>query len=371
MRAKPSLPTVDLVAGARPNFMKIAPLWRALSASDWCQPRIVHTGQHYDPAMSTAFFDDLELPAPDHHLGAGSGHHGEQTARVLQAYERLCLETPPDWTVVVGDVNSTFACALAAKKLLVPVAHLEAGLRSGDETMPEEINRLLTDRIADLLWTPSIDADVNLRREGVPEDRIVPVGNVMIDTLVAILPKIETNDACERFGVTAGNYAVATLHRPANVDDGTTLALLVEQLCRLANRLQVVLPLHPRTRARLDSFGLADRLEQDGLRLTGPLGYLDFMRLLTCSALVVTDSGGVQEETTWLGIPCVTVRPSTERPITVTAGTNRLSGPQEMLAHAERALREPRRVKSAPALWDGHAAERAAESLRSRIAHTV
>ncbi len=361
-------PIVHLIAAARPNFMKVAPVYHALKAEPWCQLRIIHTGQHYDANMSSAFFDDLAMPAPNHHLGVGSGSHAEQTAAVMVAHEKLCVAERPAWVIVVGDVNSTLACALNAAKLCIPVAHLEAGLRSGDRTMPEEINRIVTDAVADLLWTPSPDADENLRAEGVPAERIERVGNVMIDAYEMQRPRIEAAAARTGFGLDRRGYAVATFHRPANVDDKDTLQLIVEQLAATARRLPVVFPVHPRTRARIDGFGLAPLVEAaPGLLTTGPLGYIQFLSLVSEARLIITDSGGVQEETTYLQIPCLTVRTTTERPITITEGTNRLCQPADLGRLIDQVLAGAWPNGSRPELWDGHAAGRVAASLRSRL----
>ena len=359
---------VHLIAAARPNFMKVAPLYHALVSRRWCRPLLVHTGQHYDVGMSETFLVELGLPAPDVELGVGRGTQAEQTASVMVAYERLCLVSRPDWVVVVGDVNSTLACALAAKKLNLPVAHLEAGLRSFDRSMPEEINRIVVDAIADLLWTPSADADENLRREGVCADRVVRVGNVMIDSYELLRPRIAAAQAAQGMGLSPGRFGVVTLHRPANVDDSETLASLVEVLCAAATRLPLVFPVHPRTRNRLEQVGLWTRLASIApLRLTEPLGYVHFASLISDSRLVITDSGGIQEETTYLGVPCLTLRTSTERPITIGRGTNRLVGPETLLEQVDRILAGDRPRGERPELWDGHAAERAAASLRSRL----
>ncbi|HET7301572.1 MAG TPA: UDP-N-acetylglucosamine 2-epimerase (non-hydrolyzing), partial [Oleiagrimonas sp.] len=304
--------------------MKVAPLFHALRDQPWCCLRLVHTGQHYDANMSDAFFRDLDLPWPDLHLGVGSGSHAVQTAGVMMAYENACENDRPDLIVVVGDVNSTLACALVGAKRWITVAHLEAGLRSGDRRMPEELNRLVTDTLADILWTPSPDADENLAAEGVPTDKITHVGNIMIDSYELMRERIQASGERERLGLDEGGYAVATLHRPSNVDTQATLAALVGKLKATAARLPLVFPVHPRTRKNLEAFGLWESLsEAPGLTVTAPLGYVDFMNLVCGARLVVTDSGGIQEETTYLDIPCLTLRTTTERPITLTQGSNR------------------------------------------------
>jgi UDP-N-acetylglucosamine 2-epimerase (non-hydrolysing) len=355
-----------VVAGARPNFVKVAPVIKALKKAARAEVALVHTGQHYDYSMSAAFFEELFIPAPDIFLGVGSGNHGEQTARILSAFEEVLLKDPPAAVVVVGDVNSTLACALAAAKCGAPVAHVEAGLRSFDRAMPEEINRVLTDALADYLFTHSPDADENLRREGAPEERIFRVGNVMIDTLWEYEAAARARDVAGRLGLQAGGYAVCTLHRPSNVDDPGTLRTVVEILAELQSECPIVFPMHPRTRTRLETFGLADvLLEQKNLQAIDPLGYLDFIGLMATAAFVLTDSGGVQEETTVLGIPCLTMRECTERPVTVTLGTNAVVGtdPNRILAAARRVLKRdwPRGIL--PEGWDGHAAERIAAVL--------
>jgi UDP-N-acetylglucosamine 2-epimerase (non-hydrolysing) len=356
---------IHLVAGARPNFMKIGPFFHALSATDWAQPVIVHTGQHSDRLMSDVFLQELGLPAPHFNLAVGSGTHAETTAAVMVAYERLCQTEPPDFVVVVGDVNSTVGAALAAKKLLLRVAHLEAGLRSFDRTMPEEINRIVTDSISDLLWTPSEDADDNLRREGVARERIVRIGNIMIDAYEMLAPRIGAARSFVRFGLECHEYGVVTLHRPSNVDDPHKLAELMEQLGAASKQIPLVFPMHPRTSGRLAGKG-----EDSGIIFADPLPYIDFMSLVGNAALVITDSGGIQEETSYLGVPCLTVRTTTERPITLTMGTNRLIAPELISESVACVLldRESRLKSPEIPLWDGHAAERAAESLRQQLA---
>ena len=348
--------------------MKVAPLFHELSRRQWAEARIVHTGQHYDDAMSNDFFRDLRMPPPHHHLGVGGGTHAEQTARIMLAYEKLCIESRPKWAVVVGDVNSTLACAITAKKMCIPLAHLEAGLRSFDRTMPEEINRIVTDAIADLLWTPSADADANLRHEGIPANRIERVGNVMIDAYVMLSSTIFAAATYRDFHLDAGNYGVVTLHRPANVDSAEVLAVLVNELERAARRLPLIFPIHPRTRVRLEQTGLLAQLAASDVRVCEPLGYVRFMSLVSGAKVVVTDSGGVQEETTFLGIPCLTVRESTERPITVTDGTNRLIAAAEIARSVERVLAQSRPPARRPPLWDGHTAERVADSIERAVA---
>jgi UDP-N-acetylglucosamine 2-epimerase (non-hydrolysing) len=359
---------VHLIAAARPNFMKVAPLYHALVRESWCRPGIVHTGQHYDANMSEAFFADLRLPEPVHHLGVGSGTHAEQTGRTMIAYEGVCERERPDAIVVVGDVNATAACAMVGAKLCIPVAHLEAGLRSRDRRMPEEINRLVTDAIADLLWTPSVDADENLLAEGVPREKIECIGNIMIDSFEMLRAAIAAADTRQQLKLAGRPYAVVTLHRPSNVDAPDKLRELVAALVAVSRELAVVFAVHPRTRRRLEEFGLLEALSAAaGILLTAPLSYVEFMSLVTGCALAITDSGGVQEETTYLGIPCVTLRENTERPITITQGTNRLLEPAGLPAAARAALagQWPKGVR--PALWDGRAAERAAASLSARL----
>ena len=363
-----SKPIVHLVAGARPNFMKIAPVWHALSKADWCAPQIVHTGQHSDINMSEWFFRDLRLPAPHHHLAAKTGSHATTTGTTMIAYEALCLKERPAWSIVVGDVDSTIACAVTSKKLGISVAHLEAGLRSYDWSMPEEINRMLTDRISDLLWTPSSDGDENLAKEGVSRDRIELVGNVMIDSLVMAQPLIGAVDLNAVVGQPLPKqFSVVTLHRPSNVDTKERLQAVVALLRQLAQRLPVVFPIHPRTRLRLESFGLLGDLADSRIIQLKPLGYIEFVALVHKARLILTDSGGVQEESTYLGVPCLTLRENTERPITVTHGTNRLTKLEAALADVDALLSAPAGAVPVIPLWDGRAAERVAESLRNRM----
>jgi UDP-N-acetylglucosamine 2-epimerase (non-hydrolysing) len=344
--------------------MKLAPVARALAARDAVRHVVVHTGQHYDAGMSDAFFRDLGIPAPDHNLGVGSGSHAQQTAAIMQRFEPALVAERPDVVLVYGDVNSTVAAALVAAKLGVRVGHVEAGLRSRDWTMPEEINRVVTDRLADLLFTPSRDGDANLLAEGVPAGRIHFVGNVMIDSLVHALPAARAAAAAARWGLGGRRFVVVTLHRPSNVDDPVVLADLMAALARLARDVPILFPVHPRTRGRLDALKLAPP-PGDPLRMIEPIGYLDMLGLVHDAALVVTDSGGLQEETSFLGVPCVTVRPNTERPVTCTQGTNRLVAPDG--ASLERAAREALERPRVPHVqierWDGRAGERIAEVL--------
>jgi len=351
------------VVGARPNFMKMAPLVRCLEQRGVAQ-RLVHTGQHYDDNMSRVFFDDLGLPRPEIHLGVGSGSHAEQTARVMVEFEKVCLEQRPDLVVVVGDVNSTLACSVVSAKLCVPVAHVEAGLRSFDLRMPEEINRMVTDRLSEILLTPSPDGDRNLLREGVPAARIHRVGNIMIDSLVASLGRARDTDILARLALAPRGFGVLTLHRPSNVDAPDTLLGIMQAVHELSRELPIVFSCHPRTAARLRELPGYRALEGLGdLRVLPPLGYLDFLGLYSQSRVVLTDSGGLQEETTYLGIPCLTLRENTERPITISEGTNRLVGadPQAIRAATRAALDAERGAPRVPELWDGHTAPRIAD----------
>ncbi len=355
------------VVGARPNFPKIAPLIPAIRQEEaGCEQILIHTGQHYDYNMSRIFFEELELPEPDEHLNIGTGTHAEQTAWIMLAFEPVLLKYRPDWVVVVGDVNSTLGCALVSSKLGVRVAHVEAGLRSFDRSMPEEINRLLTDQIADLLLTPSRDADSNLLREGIPVGKIGFVGNIMIDTLVKMLPKSGSRSIRQDLGLQEGAYFLVTLHRPFNVDNPATLKEIMDALKIASHRYPVIFPVHPRTRKSIDT--LAGMHWDSRIRLLEPLGYLDFLALTRSAALVLTDSGGIQEETTYLGIPCLTVRPNTERPVTITHGTNRLvsstkKGILEAIEEVNGFFSPP---TGRPELWDGQTAGRIARMLLDR-----
>ncbi len=348
------------VVGARPNFMKMAPLVRCLEARG-IEQKLIHTGQHYDDNMSKVFFDDLGMPAPDIYMGVGSGSHAEQTARVMVEFEKVCLEEKPDLVVVVGDVNSTLACSIVAAKLWIPVAHVEAGLRSRDMKMPEEVNRVVTDRLTSLLLTPSPDGDENLIAEGVSKDKIFLVGNIMIDSLLANVERAKKSTILDELKIAPKSYGVLTLHRPSNVDDKETLMRLLKVVHEIADEIPIIFSCHPRTAQRLDELDEYNAIRNTGdVRIMGPLGYLDFMRLVSQSKIVLTDSGGLQEETTALQIPCVTLRENTERPITVTEGTNTVVGtdPDKIRAAARKALDGNIGDAKVPHLWDGKTAER-------------
>ncbi|THV13036.1 UDP-N-acetylglucosamine 2-epimerase (non-hydrolyzing) [Nocardioides caeni] len=350
-------PLVLHITGARPNFPKAAPVMDALAARGMRQ-LLVHTGQHYDDNMSAVFFRELGLPHPDVNLGVGSGSHAAQTAAMMTALEEVMLAERPDLVMVYGDVNSTLAASLVAAKLGIAIAHVEAGLRSFDWTMPEEINRVVTDRLCDLLLATSADAIAHLASEGVAADRIHLVGNPMIDTLLRQLPHLDARAKADELGLPE-HYGVVTLHRPGNVDDPAALAPLVAALRDVADELDLVLPVHPRGRARLEASGL---FEHPRVTATDPLGYRDFLGLVRGSAAVITDSGGVQEETTVLGVPCLTLRPNTERPVTITHGTNRLVTPESLLAaYREAVAARAEREGAVPPLWDGRAGERIAD----------
>jgi UDP-N-acetylglucosamine 2-epimerase (non-hydrolysing) len=362
---------VTNVVGARPNFMKIAPLmWEMAKRTDLFTPRLVHTGQHFDREMSAAFFDELGIPEPDVDLACGGGSHAEQTANIMVAFERDLLSHPADVIVVVGDVNSTMACAVVAKKLNLTVAHVEAGLRSGDMSMPEEINRKVTDAIADLLLTPSPDADENLLKEGVDPARIFFVGNTMIECLLAQLHKTEGRDTLRRFGVEPGQYGTVTLHRPSLVDHRTVLEPVLKVLYELSQQMPLVWPVHPRTRRELERTGLLTAiLGIPTIKLSQPLGYLDMLTLNRNARLILTDSGGLQEEATVLGVPCLTLRTTTERPVTVSSGANIVVGtdPKRIRSEAKAILLGCRRNMTIPELWDGHVAARVSDVLISNV----
>lgn len=348
--------------------MKVAPIFAEMKRrKEHFEPMIIHTGQHYDASMSDAFFDDLGMPKPDVDLGVGSGSHAVQTARIMTEFEPVVLRERPDWVLVVGDVNSTIACSLVCSKLGVKVAHVEAGLRSGDMSMPEEVNRILTDVISDLLFTTSQDADENLKRSGIPADKVRFVGNVMIDSLLGHLRLAETSTVREDLGADDRDYAVVTLHRPSNVDDPATFGSILNALAAISEKLPIVFPVHPRTRGRIEEFGFTETIASSAIRLIDPLGYLDFMRLYSGARMVLTDSGGLQEETTVLGIPCLTLRNNTERPITIAMGTNVLVGtdPEKIKAAAFDILSLDRSAMSAkiPPLWDGKTAARICDEL--------
>ena len=348
--------------------MKVAPIYAEMKRrAEEFEPLIVHTGQHYG-AMSDTFFNDLGIPEPDFNLGVGSGSHAVQTAGIMMAFEPVVIEQRPDWVLVVGDVNSTIACALVCAKLGVKVAHVEAGLRSRDRTMPEEINRILTDSISDLLLTTSQDADVNLAQEGIPAERVRFVGNVMIDSLLEHLKIAESSTVRTDLGIESTDYAVLTLHRPSNVDDKSTFSGILDALLTVAEKLPIIFPVHPRTKAKIEEFGFADAIANSNISLIDPLGYLDFMRLYSGAKVVLTDSGGLQEETTVLGIPCLTLRGNTERPVTITLGTNVLVGTDtEKISEAAAKILDLRSEisnKKIPPLWDGKAAGRICDELQ-------
>lgn len=353
------------VVGARPNFMKVAPVMAALAKRPHWRQTLVHTGQHYDDNMSKVFFDELEIPKPDVNLDVGSGTHAVQTAQIMVQFEQLMLHNRPDWVVVYGDVNSTLAATLVCAKLRIPIAHVEAGLRSFDPDMPEEVNRLVTDRLADLLLTPSIDGNEHLIAEGVPRTKIHFVGNVMIDTMWRLKPKSDARwpILAKQHTLKPQDFILVTLHRPSNVDDTVYLPKLMKALDTLAQKIPVVFPVHPRTRSKMEQMGIAPTY----LKLIQPMGYLDFLALQTHAKFVVTDSGGVQEETTCLGVPCLTMRENTERPITVSEGTNTLIGRDlEVLQNQGKAILEGiYKIGKTPLLWEGGAGERIAQTFES------
>ncbi len=358
------------VAGARPNFMKIAPLMTEMKKSPGIHPILVHTGQHYDERMSKLFFEDLQLPQPDINLEIGSASHSVQTAKIMIAFEEVLVREQPDLVLVVGDVNSTIGCALPAVKLHIPVAHVEAGLRSFDRDMPEEINRVLTDAIAEYLFVTEPSGEKNLLREGISEEKIFFVGNVMIDTLLANKSKADQSSIISALKMSSQKYALLTLHRPSNVDVEETFLRILDALAEIQSYLPIVFPIHPRTNKRIEEFGLTDRMKSlSNIHLIDPLGYLDFLKLMTEAKLILTDSGGIQEETTILGIPCLTLRDNTERPITVEQGTNVIVGTdtQRIVTESTHILQGKKHSFGMPELWDGKAAERIVNILKERL----
>jgi UDP-N-acetylglucosamine 2-epimerase (non-hydrolysing) len=357
------------VVGARPNFMKVAPLHRAfLKYQDKVQHFICHTGQHYDENMSKIFFDDLELPEPDFYLGVGSGSHAEQTGRIMIEFEKILLQEKPDLVIVVGDVNSTIACSLTASKLHIKTAHVEAGLRSFDRKMPEELNRLLTDQISDYLFVTEKSGLNNLKNEGIPGDKVFFVGNVMIDSLVYFLKKDGSSDVLKKYDLKPSEYVLVTLHRPSNVDSAKQLQNIVSMLNSIAQKRKIIFPVHPRTKAGIERHSLSDKIDPKVI-LSDPIGYLDFLTLLRNSELVVTDSGGIQEETTYLGVQCITVRATTERPVTVETGTNHLVGDDFKKAEskANDILKGEIKKGIIPELWEGKTAEKITEIITAKL----
>ena len=374
----PDKPLIYLIVGARPNFMKAAPLIRALEErAPEIKSLLVHTGQHYDYEMSKAFFEDLDMPDPDIYLGVGSGSHAEQTAKIMISLEKEIFDNRPDLIVVFGDVNSTLAASVVASKLMVPVAHVEAGLRSFDRTMPEEINRIVTDILSDLLFTTERDAIENLRREGIPNEKIHFTGNVMIDTLLTFADKARKSDITERLGLSDRNYAVLTLHRPSNVDVPEVFNGILEALAEVSKNIPVVFPVHPRTKKRLAEFGFLDKFSsvfktppaERGILLIDPVKYTEFLALEMKSLFVLTDSGGIQEETTFLGVPCLTLRNNTERPVTLEVGTNILVGtdPHRIIEESAKILRGEGKKGAIPELWDGKASHRIAKIIKTKM----
>jgi len=357
------------VVGARPNFMKIAPIQREMKKHPSLHPFLVHTGQHYDETMSKFFFEDLELPEPDKYLGVGSGTHAQQTAKIMMEFEKVVEKEKPDLVVVVGDVNSTAACSMVSSKMGVAVAHIEAGLRSFDRTMPEEINRIITDALSDYLFVTEKSGLENLKKEGIPDSRIFFTGNVMIDSLVYFLHKARSTQILKQLNVNGHPFALITLHRPSNVDEENNLRNLLKAFSVIGEEIKVVFPIHPRTRKMLNTFGLEITAEAvPNLILTDPIGYLDFMNLLQHAHMVLTDSGGIQEETTYLGIPCLTMRENTERPVTIELGTNILVGsdPELIIEEANKIIKGNAKKGKIPELWDGKAAKRIVEVLLNK-----
>jgi len=354
---------VHIIVGARPNLMKAAPIYKAFKSSGKINPEVIDTGQHYDKNMSQVFFEEFGLPKPSHELAVGSGSHATQTAKIMTGYEQICLKKKPDWTIVVGDVNSTLACAITAAKLDIPVAHLEAGLRSRDLSMPEEVNRIVTDSISTLLWTPSEDATENLLLEGHQQSAIDFVGNIMIDTLEAMKERFTNRAFWKQLDLEVGSYSLMTFHRPSNVDRPETVVQIANEILEVSQKIPVVFPIHPRTRESMRNAGVLAKLENaKNVMLLEPLGYIDFMSLLSNATFMVSDSGGIQEETSYLGVPCFTVRTTTERPITLGMGSNSLIGISQISESALVPMPERTAVK-VPKFWDGHTAQRVTESL--------
>jgi len=358
------------VVGARPNFMKIAPIQRVMRNSEKLKPLLIHTGQHYDAAMSKIFFDDLGMPAPDIYLGVGSGSHAAQTAQIMIELEQVMLAQRPDLVVVVGDVNSTLAASIVAAKLWIPVAHVEAGLRSFDRTMPEEINRILTDTIAELLFVTEPSGVQNLIHEGIAADKIHFVGNVMIDSLSEHLKKAQQSPILEQLNISERGYSLITLHRPGNVDQAESLTKIFTAIETIQEKIKIIFPVHPRTRRMINDFGFEERIARlSNLILLEPIGYLDFIKLMSHALFVLTDSGGIQEETTFLGIPCLTLRENTERPVTVAVGTNKLVGmnPEKIIQESLEIMAHRGKQGQVPERWDGHAAERMVRIIEEKI----
>lgn len=358
------------VVGARPNFMKIAPIQREMEEHEKITPILLHTGQHYDEKMSKIFFQELGMPKPDIYLDVGSDTHSRQTAKIMMRFEEVCVEEEPDLVIVVGDVNSTAACAMVASKLWIPVAHVEAGLRSFDRKMPEEINRLVTDVLSDFLFTPSKDGDENLKKEGIPDEKIFFVGNVMIDTLLKMKENAKTSTILTDFNLEENNFALLTLHRPSNVDVKETFVGILNALNEIQHRLPIIFPAHPRTQKMIEKLDLTEKVEtMTNFHIVDPIGYLDFMKLMMNAKLVLTDSGGIQEETTVLGVPCLTLRENTERPVTITEGTNELVGveTENILRAANQILDGVSKRGRIPALWDGNASHRIIDIIAERF----
>lgn len=360
-KLKKGLTKVHLIVGARPNFMKMAPLYKEFTKfPEEFEIKLIHTGQHYDERMSKFFFDDLQMPKPDEYLEVGSGTHGKQTAKIMERYEKILLKDKPDLVIVAGDVNSTSACAIDAVKLHIPVAHLEAGLRSFARSMPEEINRILTDAISDYLLTPSTDGDDNLLAEGVSKDKIFFVGNIMIDSLMQYKNRAKKSDILDRINVKE-DYALITLHRPSNVDNKKGLLTILNAFEKISKSINLIFPIHPRTTKQIQAFDLEDKVKKMvNLHLIPPVGYYDFLKLEMDAKFILTDSGGIQEESTYFGVPCLTLRPNTERPITITEGTNNLVklNTEDIITEAEKILAGNIKKGNIPKYWDGKTAQR-------------